>query len=172
MRGFLTGEASLGYAQRNYVDARFDKLGGLIGNASLLWTVDALTTVKFTASSTIAESAITGVPGVFYRDAGVQIDHAFRRWLIGTLKFGVGLDSYKGSITDPIVPICDCVQSNPGSNVADRVDKRFSAGLGLTYKLDRMTQIKGEFRQDWLRSNVAGVDYTASTFLVGLRLQR
>jgi hypothetical protein len=33
-------------------------------------------------------------------------------------------------------------------------------------------QIKGEFRQDWLRSNVAGVDYSASTFRVGLRLQR
>jgi hypothetical protein len=64
------------------------------------------------------------------------------------------------------------VQSDSGSNVADGTDRRFSAGLGLTYKLDRTTQIKGEFRQDWLRSNVAEVDYIASTFLVGLRLQR
>jgi hypothetical protein len=172
LRGFLTGEASLGYAQRNYEDPRFDKLAGLIGNASLVWTVDALTTVKLIASSTIAESAITGVPGVFYRDAGLQIDHAFRRWLIGTLKFGIGLDTYKGSHSDGITPICDCVQSVPGSNVADRTDKRYSAALGLTYKLDRTALIKGEFRQDWLRSNVSGVDYTASTFLVGLRLQR
>jgi hypothetical protein len=172
MRGFLTGEASVGYAQRTYDDPRFDRLAGLIGNASLVWSVDALTTVKFTASSTIAESAITGVPGVFSRDAGLQIDHAFRRWLIGTLKFGAGLDTYKGSNSDAVAPVCDCVQSDPGSNVADRTDKRFSAGLGLTYKLDRTTQIKGEFRQDWLRSNVSGVDYTASTFLVGLRLQR
>jgi hypothetical protein len=172
MRGFLIGEASIGYTQRAYEDPRFDKLAGLIGDASLVWTASALTTVKFTASSTIGETTITGVPGVFYRDAGVQIDHAFRRWLIGTLKFGVGLDTYKGSTSDAVAPVCDCVQSDPGSNVADRTDRRFSAGLGLTYKLDRTTQIKGEFRQDWLRSNVAGVDYTASTFLVGLRLQR
>jgi hypothetical protein len=172
MRGFLTGEASVGYAQRNYADPRFDRLAGLIGNASLVWTVDALTTVTFTASSTIGESNITGVPGVFYRDAGLQIDHAFRRWLIGTLKFGIGFDTYKGSNSDGLAPVCDCVQSDPGSNVADRDDKRYSAGLGLTYKFDRTTQVKGEFRQDWLRSNVSGVDYTASTFLVGLRLQR
>jgi hypothetical protein len=32
-------------------------------------------------------------------------------------------------------------------------------------------QVKGEFRQDWLRSNVSGVDYSASTFLAGIRLQ-
>lgn len=172
LRGSLTGEIAAGYSQRDYDDPRFDKLAGLIGSASLVWTVDALTTVKFTASSTIGESAVPGVPGVFYRDAGVQIDHAFRRWLIGTLKFGIGQDTYKGSSSNGTAPICDCVQSDPGSNVADRVDNRYSVGAGITYKIDRTVQIKGEFRQDWLRSNVAGVDYTASTFLVGLRLQR
>lgn len=155
----LTGEASVGYLTRSYDDPRFDKLKGLIGSASLVWTVDALNTVKFTASSTLGESSIAGVPGVFYRDAGVQFDHAFRRWLIGTVKLGIGQDLYKGS-------------STPGSNIADRADNRYSAGLGLTYKIDRTMQIKGEFQQTWLRSNVSGVDYTASTFLLGLRLQR
>ena len=161
LRGTLTGEFAVGYSQRDYVEPRFDKLAGLIGNASLVWTVDALTTVKFTSSSTIGESAAAGVPGAFYRDAGVQIDHAFRRWLIGTLKFGLGQDRY-----------IDAVQSASGSPLGDRIDNRYSAGAGLTYKLDRTVQVKGEFRQDWLRSNVSGVDYTASTFLVGLRLQR
>jgi hypothetical protein len=172
LRGTVTGEFAIGYSQRDYDDPRFDKLAGLIGSASLIWTVDALTTVKFTGSSTIGESAVPGVPGVFYRDAGVQIDHAFRRWLIGTLKVGIGQDTYQCSNSDPTAPICDCVQSDPGSNVADPVDNRYSVGAGVTYKLDRTVQIEGEIRQDWPRSNVAGVDYTASTFLVGLRLQR
>ena len=35
-----------------------------------------------------------------------------------------------------------------------------------------MVQVKGEFRQEWLRSNVSGnVDYSASIFLLGLRVQ-
>jgi hypothetical protein len=54
----------------------------------------------------------------------------------------------------------------------DREDRRYSASLGLVYKLSREMQLKGELRQAWLRSNVSGVDYTATAILVGLRLQR
>ena len=173
MRGSLTGEISAGYAQRTYNDPRLDKISGLIGDASLIWTTNALTTVKFTAKSSIGESTIPGVSGILYRDVGLQVDHSFRRWLIGSLKLGFGLDSYKGANVDPsiVVDLCDCVVSTPGGTAADRVDKRFTAGLGLTYKLNRSMQIKSEFRQEWLRSNVSGADYTASIFLLGLRFQ-
>lgn len=147
----LTGDIALGYTQRKYDDARLSKLKGLIGDASLVWTPSALTTVKFSAKSSVGETVVPDVSGVLYRDVGLQVDHSFRRWLIGTVKVGFGLDDYVG---------------------LDREDKRFSAGVGLTYKLNQMVHIKGEFRQDWLRSNVTGADYTASVFLLGLRLQR
>jgi hypothetical protein len=169
----LTGEVALGYTQRSYEDPRLAKLTGLIGNASLLWTVNALTSVKLTGTSTVAESTVEGVSGVLSRDISLQVDHSFRRWLIGSVKLGFGLDSYKGSNISPgDPPLCTCLVSTPGGTAADRIDQRFSAGLGLTYKLNRTAQIKGEFRQDWLRSNVTGVDYTASVFMLGLRLQQ
>jgi hypothetical protein len=169
----LTGEFALGYTQRSYEDPRLAKLTGLIGNASLLWTVNSLTSVKLTASSTVAESTVEGVSGVLSRDIGLQVDHSFQRWLIGTVKLGFGLDSYRGNAISPgDPPLCDCVVSSPGLNAADRVDQRYSAGVGLTYKLNRTAQIKGEFRQDWLRSNSTGNDYTASVFMLGLRLQQ
>jgi hypothetical protein len=174
LRGTLTGEVALGYTQRTYEDPRLDKLAGLIGNASLVWTANALTTVKLSANSMVGESTIAGVSGVLYRNVGLQIDHSFRRWLIGSVKFGFGLDSYIGASVDPSsgIPLCDCVVSTPGGTAADRIDKRFSAGVGLTYKLDRSVQLKGEIRRDWLRSNVTGNDYDANIFLLGLRLQR
>ena len=53
--GRLTGEVSAGYTRRNYADPRFEPLTGLIGDASLIWTADALTTVKLTATSTVGE---------------------------------------------------------------------------------------------------------------------
>ncbi|HZP75094.1 MAG TPA: outer membrane beta-barrel protein [Pseudolabrys sp.] len=146
----LTGEIALGYTVRDYEDPRLLQVKGLIGNASLLWTASALTTVKFTATSNVGESTVPGVSGALYRDAGIQVDHAFRRWLIGTLKFGAGLDDYIG---------------------LDREDHRFYIGAGLTYKLNRFAQIKGEVRREWLHSNVDGVDYTANVFLIGMRLQ-
>jgi hypothetical protein len=147
----LTGEISLGYTQRKYDDSRLENLSGLIGDASLVWTANSLTTVKLTASSSIAETTLAGVSGELSRDVGVQVDHAFRRWLIGNVKFGFGLDDYVGS---------------------SREDKRYSAGLGLTYKLNRSVHLKGEFRQDGLRSNVSGNDYEASVFMLGVRVQR
>jgi hypothetical protein len=147
----LTGEIGIGYARRTYEDPRLEQAKGLIGEASLIWTANALTTVKLNAKSSIGESTVPGVSGTLYRDVGLQIDHSWRRWLIGTVKLGFGIDDYVGM---------------------SREDKRYTAGVGLTYKLNRSVQIKGEFQQNWLRSNVTGNDYTASVFLLGVRFQR
>jgi hypothetical protein len=173
----LTGDISAGYVQRTYEDPRLSDLAGLIGSASLAWTASALTTVKLTAASSIGESTIPGVPGVIYRDVAIQADHAFRRWLIGTVKLGFGLDTYKNGAVEAggtTTTVCNCatVTTTTAGTIIDRIDKRYAAGLGLTYKVNPSVQIKGEVRQDWLRSNVVGADYTATTFLVGMRLQR
>ena len=173
----LTGNVSVGYVKRTYEDPRLQDLSGLIGNASLVWTATTLTTVKLTASSTVGESTVPGVSGVLYRDVGVQVDHAFRQWLVGSLKLGVGVDTYKGLSTEAtttVSSICNCVvvTNVVGGGGPDRQDLRYSLGAGLTYKLDRNIQFKGEFRQDWMKSNASNVDYAASVFLLGVRVQQ
>jgi hypothetical protein len=147
----LTGEASVGYLVRTYKDPTLPDLRGLIYDASLIWTATVLTKVTLTARSTAEETTLAGVSGTLRRDVGLQVDHAFRRWLLGTLKFGFGADAYVGST---------------------REDDRYTASAALTYKATREVQIKGEFRRDWLKSTATGVDYTANIFLLGLRLQR
>jgi hypothetical protein len=147
----LTGEASLGYLMRSYDDPRLSELGGLLVDAALLWSPSALTSVRFIANTSIDETTLPGVSGTFRRDFGVAVDHAFRRWLLGVVKFGYGIDDYVGS---------------------ERVDERYLASVALIYKLNRAAQLKGEFRQEWLRSSDSSADYTASIFLLGLRLQR
>ena len=81
----------------------------------------------------------------------IQVDHAFRRWLIGTLKFSRGFDDYVGS------PREDIAMSRPGA---------------LAYYLTREIQLKGEYRQEWRYSNEPGNNYWAHVWLLGLRLQR
>jgi len=66
------------------------------------------------------------------------------------VRFNYGLDDYVGSV---------------------RKDNRYSVSGVLTYKLNRTAQVRGEIRQEWLRSNVPNVDYAASVFLLGMRLQ-
>ena len=147
----LTGEASIGYLQRDYKDPTLGKLHGVIYDAALTYYATPLTTLKLDAKSRVDESVLPGVSGALIRDVGLQVDHGFRRWLIGTLKFGFGQDDYEGST---------------------RVDDRYTASAALTYKITREVHLKGEFRREWLRSNVEGADYTANIAMVGLRFQR
>lgn len=147
----LTGSVSVGYEDRTFKDPGLPNVRGLLVNGSLIWIATGLTTVKLTAKAIEAESVLPQTSGVLSRDAGIEVDHAFRRWLIGTAKFGLGIDDYVG---------------------AGRIDHRYSASLGLAYKLNRSVQVRGEVREEWLQSNVSGVDYTATIALVGLRLQR
>lgn len=147
----LTGEIAVGYLTRTYQDPNLPTLRGAIFDASLVWAATPLTNVKLSARTSAGESTQPGVAGSLTRDVDVTVEHAFRRWLIGSVKLGYGNDDYIGS---------------------GRVDRRYSATAALTYKLTRSVQIKGEFRQEWLKSNIQGNDYTASVALVGLRLQR
>lgn len=147
----LTGEASVGYITRKYEDPQLQNLSGVIADASLIWSATALTKATFTARSSVYESIETDVSGILARDFGVQVDHSFRDWLIGTLKFGYGIDDYVGTA---------------------RVDNRFSTGAGLTYKMNRNVQLKSEIRREQRTSNVPDEDYVAHIFLLGLRLQQ
>jgi hypothetical protein len=151
LTGKLTGEASLGQTQREYKDPSLPNVSGLVYDASLIYAATPLTTMKLTAVSTTGELIVPGASGVLRRDFGIEIDHDFRRWLTGAVKFGYGADSYFG---------------------LDRFDNRYSAGATLTYKLTRTVWIKGEYRHDWLRSTVDGVNFDANIALLTVRLAR
>lgn len=147
----LTGEVAVGYVMRKYEDPNLADLKGFTIDGSLAWQATGLTTATVTASSRAEETILPGVSGALRRDVGLQVDHAFRRWLIGTVKFGYGFDEYVG---------------------LGRDDKRMSIGAALTYKFNREWSMKGEIRQDWMRSTALGVDYDATAYLLGLKWQR
>jgi hypothetical protein len=148
---YLIGEASIGWLEREYKDPSFSKLHGTLLDASLTYYATPLTTLKLEMKTTVDESILAGVSGALRHDYGLQIDHAFRRWLIGTVKLGYGQDVYEGS---------------------PRVDDRFVVSGALIYKVTRDLHLKGEYRREWLQSTATGVDYTSNIFIVGLRLQR
>jgi len=85
-------------------------------DGSLLYVPTALTTVKFNAVTTTGELIVAGASGVLRRDYTLEVDHDFRRWLTGAVKFNYGVDSYFG---------------------LDRLDHRYSIDTSLTYKMTR-----------------------------------
>jgi hypothetical protein len=148
--GTLTGAMAVGYLDRTYQDPTLPKLSGLIADGALIWQATALTSAKLTASSLVSESTVPGVSGELSRDLAIEVDHAFRRWLIGALQVGYGQDNYVGE---------------------GRLDNRYFASVGMTYKLNRDIWLKTEVRQNWLQSNFSGASYQSTSVLAGVRLQ-
>ncbi len=146
----LTGEVGVGYSTRSYADPRLSNLNGLLTNASLVWTATGLTTVRFDATSSIDETTLPGVSGAKSNDYSLTVDHAFRRWLIGTAKFGYGTTDYDGT----------------------RFDNRYFVEGDLVYKLSRTFHIKAQVRHDWLASSLAGANSDATVVMLGIRVQR
>ncbi|MFZ0423089.1 MAG: outer membrane beta-barrel protein [Xanthobacteraceae bacterium] len=149
--GSLTGEIAVGYMERDYHDPTLPNISGVTLDGSLIWQATALTTAKFTAASAVNESILQDVSGAFSRDFSIEVDHAFRSWLIGTLQAGYGNDDYVGMARD---------------------DNRYFVSGGITYKMNRDIQLKGVVRHDWLTSTQAGNAYEATSALLTLRLQR
>ena len=78
----LTGEVSAGYALQTPDDPTLDDVDGLIFNAALEWLATGLTTVRFDASSTVAETTLTGSAGSIVRAAELSVEHRPRRNIV------------------------------------------------------------------------------------------
>jgi hypothetical protein len=151
LTGYLIGEIAVGWLERTYVSPTLTPIHGPLIDASLTYFATPLTTVKLDMRTTVDESIINNVSGSFSHYYAMQIDHAFRRWLIGTVRFGYTNTDYVGS---------------------PRIDHYFALTTGLTYKLSREWWLKGEYRREWLNSTETSADYVSNIFLLGLRLQR
>jgi hypothetical protein len=146
----LTGEISIGYAARNYVDPRLERLQGLLTSASLVWNATPLTTAKFFSDTQIAETTLPGTSGVLVHTYTFEVDHDFRRWLTGIGKFTFGTLDYQGD---------------------NRNDKTYSIEGDLIYKMTRNLWVKGTLRRDILDSNIVGSSSASTVVMLGVRLQ-
>jgi hypothetical protein len=146
----LTGEVSIGYAARNYIDPRLNRLEGLLTAASLIWNATPLTTAKFYSTTSIDETTLAGTSGVLTRTYTLEVDHDFRRWLTAIGKFTYGTQDYQGDI---------------------RSDKLYSIEGDVIYKMTRYLWLKGTLRRDILDSNEVGASSASTVVMVGVRLQ-
>ncbi len=148
---WLFGEISAGVAHRSYADPALQSITGLVFDGQLTWVATGLTTFKLTAASGIDETSVLGASGVLRHEARLTMDHAFRRWLIGTLGVGWLREDYEGTTL---------------------VNDYLRISAALTYSLNRSLALKAEYRNEHFFSSVPGQDYTANIGLIGIRLQR
>ncbi|MEA2910278.1 MAG: hypothetical protein QOJ15_2359 [Bradyrhizobium sp.] len=146
----LTGEIAAGYALRDYVDPRLNRLQGLLTSASLTWTATPLTTAKFYSDTQIGETTVPGVSGVLTHTYTFEVDHDFRRWLTAIGRFTYGTYDYQGD---------------------GRRDKTYTIEGDLVYKMTRNLWVKGTLRRDILDSNIPLSSSASTVVMLGVRLQ-
>jgi hypothetical protein len=146
----LTGDIGVGYALRDYVDPRLNRLQGLLVSSSLTWTATPLTTAKFYSNTSIDETTLPGAAGVLTHTYTVEVDHDFRRWLTAIGKFTYGTYDYQGDI---------------------RRDKTYSLEGDLVYKMTRNMWIKGSLSRNILDSNIPLSSSASTVVMLGVRLQ-
>src|SRR5829696_2823468 len=144
----LTGEASAGLQQRSYEDPRLRDLrparrrrADLVGD-----TPDD----GASQGPELDRRALANSNGTLTQSARLEVQHDLRRNLSLTGAAGVTVSDYQG--------------------VALK-DETFTVGARLDYKLTRSVVLRASFTHERLKSTDHSSDYSANTYLVGLRFQ-
>ena len=147
----LTGEASVGYGARAYVDPKLRNFGGPLVDASLVWSATPLTTVTAKAQTTLGDAVVAGASGALSRTFSLDVAHALTPAVtLGATASWTGAD-YVG--------------------VAQR-DSTTSYGLRAEYRLSRALALKASASRQLYTSSVVNSNYVADVFQFGLKLQR
>ena len=96
--GSLTGEMAIGYVDRIYKDVTLPDVSGVIADGALIWQptgADHLQAERDLAS--LRNRFRPALPANSAATSTLEVDHAFRSWLIGIGKVGYGNDVYPGA---------------------------------------------------------------------------
>lgn len=145
----LTGEASLGYQHRRYVDPTRRAIGGLVADAGLTWMPGRFTTITLRAASSLDETTVAGASAARAMRFNLGFAHELRRRMVLRGEFGHGITRYGG---------------------AGPTERSFTGGVGLDYRFNRHAAAALDYRWESLRSTRPEAGYDASIYLLGLRL--
>ena len=151
LTGQLTGEASVGYGERQYKDARLPDLHAPLVDASLIWSATPLTTVTLKTSTTLADTTNAGDSGAVSRSYSIDVSHALLRNFTLGASAGYATDVYAG---------------------APLHDSTTSFGLHADYNVTRDIVLRASADHSQFVSSAPGSSYIANVFMLGLRLQR
>lgn len=146
----MQGMIEIGYQEQNYDTPGLPTVKGIYYQAGVDWYVTPLTTVRFSASSSVDESDSLLASGSLSQRVGLGFDHELLRNLI-----------LSGDVS---------YQNNDFKGVA-REDEYLRAGLGVNYMLNRYLALGVNYNYTDRDSNVAGLDYKRNVVGVSLRGQ-
>jgi len=146
----LTGEAAVGYAEREYRDPRLPPVSTPTLDGSLAYTPSALTTATLRMTTTINETTLQGASAEVSHALGFEIAHDLFRNLRFTPLGNFFQNNYVGSST---------------------VERGYNLGAKVDYKITRSIALKASYSHERLNSSAQNSNYQADVFMAGVRVQ-
>lgn len=146
----LTGEAAAGYAEREYRDPRLQPVSTPTLDGALVYTPSALTTATLRMTTTINETTLQGASAQVTHALGFEVAHDLLRNLKFTHFGNFFENNYVGAST---------------------VERGFSLGAKVDYKITRSIALKASYLHERLNSTAQNSNYQADVFMAGVRVQ-
>lgn len=133
LTALVTGDVSLGYLQRSYVDSRLPSISGINGFVNLKWRPTLLTTITGRLAHDINETTQAGVAGVLATGINLGVEHELLRNVILSMGGNFANNDYQGFIAPNLVNRNDKVY---GGNVSAKylLNRNLSTALSYTYQ--------------------------------------
>ncbi|MEI6335075.1 MAG: outer membrane beta-barrel protein [Methylococcaceae bacterium] len=154
--GLITGDASIGYLQRSYEDARLSEISGVNGFINLRWRPTKLTTVNGKVSRVINETTQQGVAGVFTTGVGVSVQHELMRNIYLNVAGDYSNGIYKGYVAP---------------NTENRNDNTYIISTGAKYLLNKNFSTDLTYTFQNRSTNYQFANYDLNLVMVNFRAQ-
>jgi hypothetical protein len=146
----IRGEVSLGWGRQRPNVAALPELDGILIDANLAWRATPLTSFLFTAQSTFVDSITLASTGGLARQVGLEVRHAFARYLIGSAGVRYTTTPYTG--------------------ISLR-ENELIGELGLDYYLGRDTILFGRYQHIAFDSTLPASQSDTDIVRMGVRLR-
>lgn len=155
----ITGDMSVGYLQRSYVDARLSDISGVNGFVNLKWRPTALTTVVGKVSRDINETTQQGVAGVLATGVSLGVEHELMRNVILSAGGNFTNNDYQGFVPGSI--LADNTNRNDniyGGTVGGKylLNRNFSTNLSYTYSSRDTNYLYNNYQVNQVMLNFRG----------------
>jgi len=150
LSNIIRGEVSLGWGRQRPNEAALPELDGVLIDANLAWRASPLTSFLLTAQSTFVDSIAFASSGGLARQLGLEVRHAFQRYLIGSAGVRYTTTPYAG------IPLRET---------------ELIGELGLDYYLGPTTILFGRYQHIAFDSTLPASQSDTDVLRLGVRLR-
>ena len=137
--------------QANDPLGRLPSIEGYLIDSSLAWRASAKTSFLLTVRSDFYDTTAANSPGTLSREVGVEMRHAFQRYLIGSVAARFAKSPYENLSLE---------------------DKLFTGELGLDYYVNANVSVYGRLQHLDFQSTDTSRNYIDDIVRVGIRVRQ